>query len=112
SRLRSQVSPMGTWIIMGIDEVDFRETRKGRFHLFARVRLEPFHIGLKNHFDSGTGDALAETAVPILPWGRSHQALQLDNFAFTAKLLHDPLPRSAADLLVIGADKAGIFVTE
>ena len=54
--------------------------------------------------------SLSEMA--ILAGGGSHEPFQFDHLALAAQFLHDPFTRGLADLLVVGSDETGVFVTE
>ena len=49
--LGGQVCAVRAGVVVGVHQVDLGEAGQGRFHLLARVRLEPFHVGLEDDLE-------------------------------------------------------------
>src|SRR5665213_1910737 len=110
--LRGKIGAMRAGIVMGIHKVDVIEAGEGRFHFLAGFWFEPFHIRNTDIVDAGARNAFAKTDVTVLAWRRAHQTLQLDDLAVAAKFLDNPLAGRFANLLVVSADEASVFVAE
>src|SRR5206468_4212018 len=99
------------------DDVERRMHGERRLHLFARVGLEPLHVGVEDDVDRRALDTFAKTRVAVLAGRRGHETFELDELetapAGAAQLdgaPGDPGAGGLADLLVVGADESGELV--